>query len=1048
MNFRRPHFSPLVALANRKVAAVLAIMLFGFAAVAQAVLIPVTLVVTGPFAADGTTALVTANNSATIKYNLTLTGANRILSNSAIAEKIMLMPFNTTTGTIEVTGSGNTSRTVTLTNVTGNGDVKIWVRVGIAYDSADKPTPSNEKSKTFILDNVVPTSTSILINAGAPAAKSSAVTLTLAATGATQMYITNTPGCTSGGTYQAFAKSKSWTLAQSNSAATVYVKFKDAAGNQSACINDVITHDSVAPTFTVSGPSQANANAKSTVTYTVIYTGASKAITLAPKDITVNATGLAGFTAVASGTVKVIPDVGVGCKPGPCSVAPDPTKRFVVFSSFKNNGTLGIAIKEKSATDVAGNFAAAGTANSTTFNVDTGIPAIVVGNPSIAEAKANSTVTYAITYRGVTNVTLSNSSVTRIKTGTANASHNVTDSAGAYETGTVVKIVTLSGFTGNGTITIAVPKDTATDTAGNLSPAPANPSTFNVDTVAPGAPILPALLTFNSAFLLKFSKALAPDASFKEIRYATAQGTSVTAPADCASGTKIDSGSGITLSTNTTSIAAIACDKAGNKSAATTRTYTFDNEPPTISVSAPSVASANSTSPGVSFTVTYTGADKISLNKVQITPIYTGDAWPILAPIVSMDTAVPPNPLKRIVTLKNFRGIGTLGISIAAGSASDNAGNLAPAPSPTVSQTFDVVSAAAPASSQITATSPERKTFFDSASGYHWAFWYSGSNVSYGYSSNGTTFSTTGSPLPYNTPRFTVTTRNGTVLIAYENGFDIMVRRGTISCTSIIWESAVTALDGTSTSDAFSKPAMTVGGDNSLYIAGFQYSTASGFTPKATRSTGLYTGGLMFDAPAVAGAPTASPVSLALVPQGSYAMAFSIGVNGSVQSYAFNGVGWYLNNLVASANSMSVTSDSGGVKLAYVDSINSLPYYTAWNGMSWTTRAQAGSNVVTGPIALATSSDSSNWLVGWERGGQIEYRRMQYMMWDMSVTTLSTGTDNHFPVLPEVLETSSVPMVYTKGSSSNPYQLTAAPITFSGLPASTPGSCSVGGGGG
>ena len=116
--------------------------------------------------------------------------------------------------------------------------------------------------------------------------------------------------------------------------------------------------------------------------------------------------------------------------------------------------------------------------------------------------------------------------------------------------------------------------------------------------------------------------------------------------------------------------------------------------------------------------------------------------------------------------------------------------------------------------------------------------------------------------------------------------------------------------------------------------------------------------------------------------------------------------------------------------------------------MSWTTRAQAGSNVVTGPIALATSSDSSNWLVGWERGGQIEYRRMQYMMWDMSVTTLSTGTDNHFPVLPEVLETSSVPMVYTKGSSSNPYQLTAAPITFSGLPAASAGSCTVGGGGG
>ena len=57
------------------------------------------------------------------------------------------------------------------------------------------------------------------------------------------MYVTNVAGCASGGTEEAYATSKTWNLGQTNGAATVYVKYRDEAGNYGSCINDTIVHD-------------------------------------------------------------------------------------------------------------------------------------------------------------------------------------------------------------------------------------------------------------------------------------------------------------------------------------------------------------------------------------------------------------------------------------------------------------------------------------------------------------------------------------------------------------------------------------------------------------------------------------------------------------------------------------------------------------------------------------------------------------------------------------------------------------------------------------
>lgn len=73
------------------------------------------------------------------------------------------------------------------------------------------------------------------------------VELFLTGEGALEMYVTNEPECLDGGEWEAFAESKDWTLAQSNALATVFVKFKSSAGEESDCINDTINHDNTAP---------------------------------------------------------------------------------------------------------------------------------------------------------------------------------------------------------------------------------------------------------------------------------------------------------------------------------------------------------------------------------------------------------------------------------------------------------------------------------------------------------------------------------------------------------------------------------------------------------------------------------------------------------------------------------------------------------------------------------------------------------------------------------------------------------------------------------
>lgn len=160
-------------------------------------------------------------------------------------------------GRVQITGSatgtatcsnGSWNTTVNLTSA-AQGSVNLSATL---TDLVELVSPT--QTVNFTKDTVAPTSPTVSIDSDAAATASLNSTLTLSATDATEMYVTNTAGCASGGTWESYATSKSWTLATANAINTVYVKYRDPAGNETTCANDSITHSNTPPALTFTTP--------------------------------------------------------------------------------------------------------------------------------------------------------------------------------------------------------------------------------------------------------------------------------------------------------------------------------------------------------------------------------------------------------------------------------------------------------------------------------------------------------------------------------------------------------------------------------------------------------------------------------------------------------------------------------------------------------------------------------------------------------------------------------------------------------------------------
>jgi hypothetical protein len=224
--------------------------------------------------------------------------------------------------------------------------------------------------------------------------------------------------------------------------------------------------DSMAPTVSISPPSE-TITRRGPVSYTVKYSDANFASsTLAPANVMVNATGS------AQGSIAV---TGSGAE------------WTVTMSNISGDGTMGISIAPGTATDLAGNSAAAA-GPSLVFTVDNTAP----NAPSIPFLAANNDTGRSDTDRitSATNLTFS---------GTAEIGSTVTLTSNSILLGTVVaadgKWSIQSPAMTSGTHAITA---TATDVAGNTSSASASLA-VTVDTTAPTtSAILDQNITENS----------------------------------------------------------------------------------------------------------------------------------------------------------------------------------------------------------------------------------------------------------------------------------------------------------------------------------------------------------------------------------------------------------------------------------------------------------------------------------------------------------------------------------------------------------------------
>ncbi|WP_295794214.1 cadherin-like beta sandwich domain-containing protein [Mucilaginibacter sp.] len=309
---------------------------------------------------------------------------------------------------------------------------------------------------------------------------------------------------------------------------------------------------------------------------------------------------------------------------------------------------------------------------------------VTIGSPS-ASSTASGPVTFSVDYsggdpNGYVFANLSPSDINVSTTGSAAVGSIDLQGGGTSFT------VTLSGITGNGSFSFSIPPGTSDSSTGipdngasSSSVTVLNPVTISSITAASASPVNAA--TVNYTVTLS-----------KPLTGLSASNFTVTATGTAAGTVSSVSGSGLSYTISLTGVSgdgtlALNFDNGANLSASITntlpyagQTYTIDNTAPSIAISSPSVVGTDFGP--VTYTVTYPDADfnAATLSTSDITLNTTGTATGTLAVTGSGTT--------RTVTVSNITGTGTLGISLAAGTAADNAGNLAVAAGP--SATFTV----------------------------------------------------------------------------------------------------------------------------------------------------------------------------------------------------------------------------------------------------------------------------------------------------------------------------------------------------------------------
>ena len=142
------------------------------------------------------------------------------------------------------TYSSDTSATLGGVSGLADGPHTLYVK---AQDEAGNEDGSLAE-QSFTVDTAAPTGT-VLINNAATSTRTRSVTLTLSATdpsptsGVSEMRISNSQSGLSSASWEPYATTKAWTLSSGAGTKTVYVQYRDAAGNRSAVVTDTIKYN-------------------------------------------------------------------------------------------------------------------------------------------------------------------------------------------------------------------------------------------------------------------------------------------------------------------------------------------------------------------------------------------------------------------------------------------------------------------------------------------------------------------------------------------------------------------------------------------------------------------------------------------------------------------------------------------------------------------------------------------------------------------------------------------------------------------------------------
>ena len=488
----------------------------------------------------------------------------------SLGGKIQLNKTGSADASIVILGSGTSTREVELNGITGNGTLGITINSGAASDRNGNRSIQSSPSQTFTVDNIAPSDHSAAITQSAinNANKNSiGFSFSAAEVGSTYNYTFSSSGGGTNVTGSGAISSATQSLTGLNLSGlndgtiTLSVTLTDPAGNVGSAVTDAKLKDVVNPMLSIGAPS-ASLTQGGSIAYTIAYLEANS-VTLANANVTLNKTGSANGTVAVTGSGN--------------------SARTVSISSITGDGTLGITIAAASASDNAGNNAAASEA-STTFTVDNtaptdysvGITQSVINNAnkaSIGFAFANAEVgaTYNYTFTstgGGTNLTGSGtiSSATQAVTGK-----------------------NLSGL-GDGTVTLSV---TLTDLAGNTGSAATN--TKSKDVTAPSG----YTVALNNS-LIGIAGATATSFSISDGEIGSSFNYSIASSGDgnTATATVTGSGSGSgtinsasqnmtdvdvsTLTDGTITLTLTLTDVSGNAGTGTTSTSTLDQEKPVI----------------------------------------------------------------------------------------------------------------------------------------------------------------------------------------------------------------------------------------------------------------------------------------------------------------------------------------------------------------------------------------------------------------------------------------------------------------------------------